>query len=225
MNGSPGDDMALKAVLFDLDGVLVSTDDKHFLSWKQLTDEEGIFFNESINHRLRGVPRMKSLEIVLERSERTYSDDEKVALAARKQAYFLDLIAGFTVADLLPGVAEFVKALKAEGIQTAVCSGSRNARYILEKMDICDWFDVIVDGNDVTEAKPSPAVFLAAVDKLGLDPASCLVFEDAEVGIESAINGGMKAVGIGCPERLADAVLVVDGVKDITVEAVQKLLN
>ncbi len=186
----------IKAVLFDLDGVIVSTDRCHYRAWKRMADEEGIFFDEKINDRLRGVSRMASLEIVLERASRSYTDDEKAALAARKNDYYRDLIRELTPSDILPGAMENLNELKENGILVAVGSSSKNTPLILRRIGLDTFFDAVSDGNNISHSKPDPEVFLKAAEMLGTDPADCLVVEDADAGIEAGRRGGMKTLSV-----------------------------
>ena len=186
----------IKAVLFDLDGVIVSTDHCHYRAWKRMADEEGIYFDEKINDRLRGVSRMASLEIVLERASRSYTDDEKVALAARKNDYYRDLIRELTPSDILPGAMENLNELKENGILVAVGSSSKNTPLILRRIGLDAFFDAVSDGNNISHSKPDPEVFLKAAEMLGTDPADCLVVEDADAGIEAGRRGGMKTLSV-----------------------------
>jgi len=205
-------------VIFDLDGVLVSTDEYHYRSWQRLADEEGIYFDREINHRLRGVSRMVSLEIVLERSRRTYTTDEKSALADRKNSYYRDSLRELTRADLLPGVLATLAALRGRGVRIAVGSSSRNTRLILERIGLTGQMDAVVDGNDITASKPDPKVFLIAAEHLGLKPAECLVVEDATAGIEAARRAGMAVFGIGSPSNLPGVAPLAASLADVTVE-------
>ena len=186
----------IKAVLFDLDGVIVSTDRCHFRAWKRMADEEGIYFDEKINDRLRGVSRMASLEIVLERSPRAYTEEEKAALAARKNDYYRDLIRELTPSDILPGAMENLNELKENGILVAVGSSSKNTPLILRRIGLDAFFDAVSDGNNISRSKPDPEVFLKAAEMLGTDPADCLVVEDADAGIEAGRRGGMKTLSV-----------------------------
>ena len=186
----------IKAVLFDLDGVIVSTDGCHYRAWKRMADEEGIYFDEKINDRLRGVSRMASLEIVLERASRSYTEEEKVALAARKNDYYRDLIRELTPSDILPGAMENLNELKENGILVAVGSSSKNTPLILRRIGLDAFFDAVSDGNNISRSKPDPEVFLKAAQMLGTDPADCLVVEDADAGIEAGRRGGMKTLSV-----------------------------
>jgi len=196
-NRARGPLMPIRAVIFDLDGVIVSTDEFHYLAWQRLADEEGILFDRHINHCLRGVSRMDSLEILLERSPRPYSQDQKVALAARKNDYYRAMLDGLSPADILPGAMEVLKGLRARGVKVAIASSSRNSPTILTRIGLAEFFDATADGNDITRSKPDPEVFLIAARRLGMDPASCLVVEDAAAGVEAAVAGGMKCLALG----------------------------
>ncbi len=185
-----------KAFIFDLDGVLVSTDRYHYAAWKSIADEEGIYFDETINNRLRGVGRRESLKIILERAPRTYGEEEERALAEKKNARYRASLENLTPADRLEGVSETLEALRRTGALLAVGSSSKNARYILGKIGYGDYFDAVVDGNDIVNGKPDPEVFLKAAALLHLSPCDCYVVEDAKTGIDAAVRGGFCAVGI-----------------------------
>lgn len=187
----------MKAFIFDLDGVIVSTDELHYEAWKQTADGEGIFFNREINERLRGVSRMESLEIILERAEKKYSQEEKAQLAESKNRIYRELLKKLTPADRLEGVTETLEQLRKRGYLLAIGSSSKNAPIILEKIGYKDYFDAISDGNNIKKSKPDPEVFLCAADMLGLKPEECFVVEDAEAGIRAALAGGFAPVGIG----------------------------
>jgi beta-phosphoglucomutase len=189
--------MSIQAVIFDLDGVIVSTDEFHYLGWKQIADEEGIPFDREINNRLRGVSRMESLEILLEKSLKTYSDSEKVGLATRKNNVYGQLLQSITPADILPGAMDLLNALRVRQIKVAIGSSSRNTPLILQRIGLADFFDAVADGNDITRSKPDPEVFLLAASRLGLNPDHCVVVEDARAGVEAAIAAGMKCVAVG----------------------------
>ena len=149
-------------VIFDLDGVIVSTDNCHYLAWKRMADEEGIYFDRTINERLRGVSRMESLEIILERAQRPYTDDEKQAMAARKNAYYVELIGSLTRADILPGALDTLSYLKGRGVKVAIGSSSKNTPIILRQIGLENAFDAVADGNAITHSKPDPEVFVLA---------------------------------------------------------------
>ncbi len=198
-----------KAFIFDLDGVLVSTDRYHYAAWKSIADEEGIYFDETINNRLRGVSRRESLKIILERAPRTYGEEEEHALAEKKNERYRASLENLTPADRLAGVSETLEALRRTGALLAVGSSSKNARYILGKIGYGDYFDAVVDGNDIVNGKPDPEVFLKAAALLHLSPCDCYVVEDAKTGIDAAVRGGFCAVGIhdaACYDRADHAI-------------------
>lgn len=186
-----------KAVIFDLDGVIVSTDEYHFLGWQRLAQELGVPFDRSVNHRQRGVSRMESLEVLLEKSPRQYSPAEKTALAERKNGYYKELLARITPRDILPGAKELLAALKQAGIKVAIGSSSKNSPGILQAIGLGGYFDAEADGNHISRSKPDPEVFLVAARKLGLAPADCWVVEDAKAGVEAALAAGMRVLAVG----------------------------
>ena len=186
----------IKAVIFDLDGVIVSTDDCHYKAWKIMADEEGIYFDEKINNRLRGVSRMESLEIVLERAQRAYSDTEKLEMAERKNNYYKELITKLTPADILPGTMCNLEELKKNGIKIAIGSSSKNTPIILKQVGLDSYFDAISDGNNIKNSKPDPEVFVKAAEMLGIEAECCLVVEDADSGVEAGKKGGMKTLSV-----------------------------
>jgi len=187
----------IRAVIFDLDGVIVSTDEFHYQGWQRLADEEGIPFDRRTNDRLRGVSRMESLAILLERASRAYSDQEKLAMADRKNGYYKELIETLTPADLLPGALDMVNGLKARGIKVAIASSSKNAPTLLKRIGLERAFDALVSGNDISRTKPDPEVFLLAAKGCGVPPEECLVVEDAAAGVEAARNGRMRVLAVG----------------------------
>lgn len=188
----------IKGIIFDLDGVIVFTDKFHYQAWKKMADEMGIYFDEQINNRLRGVSRMDSLEIILERYEgEPLTDTRKEELAAQKNETYRELLGTMTPGDVTDEVRDTLKKLREAGIRISLGSSSKNARYILERVDLLDAFDEISDGNNITKSKPDPEVFVKAAEFLKLKPEECLVVEDAEAGIDAAISGGMHPVAIG----------------------------
>ena len=188
----------MKAFIFDLDGVIVFTDKFHYKAWKQMADGMGIYFDEKINNRLRGVSRAESLEIILERYEgEPLTAEKKQQLMDEKNAAYRSLLATMTPDDVSDSVRGALKKLRDAGYRLAVGSSSKNARFILERVDLTDAFDAISDGNNITHSKPDPEVFLKAAEYLGEKPEDCIVVEDAYAGIDAAKAGGMTAVGIG----------------------------
>lgn len=186
-----------QGIIFDLDGVLLSTDEMHFMAWKSVADELSIPFDRNVNNRLRGVSRMESLEIILERSSQTFSDEEKVALATRKNDRYRVLLQSLTPDAVAPEVRNTLSRLKARGLKLAVGSSSKNTKLILSLTDLAHFFDAISDGTNITRSKPDPEVFLKAADFIGLTPADCAVVEDATAGIDAANAGGFTSIGIG----------------------------
>ena len=189
--------MKYKGVIFDLDGVICSTDHYHYLAWKALADRLGIYFDETINNRLRGVSRMASLEIILERYDGTLSEEEKLAAAEEKNNLYRELLKEMTPADLSPEVKNTLDALRAKGLLLGIGSSSKNTKFILSRIGLGDYFDKISDGTNITRSKPDPEVFLKGAEYLGLKPEDCLVVEDAKAGIEAALAAGMDAAAIG----------------------------
>ena len=186
----------IKAVLFDLDGVIVSTDEYHYRAWKAIADECGIYFDRTINNRLRGVSRRASLEIILENADRAYSEAEKDTLTDRKNDLYRKLLDGLKPEYPDPGFDSLYAFLKREGIRCAVASSSRNTVAILSKLGLLDCFDAIADGNMITRSKPDPEVFLKAAALLGEEPAHCLVIEDAVAGVKAGKAAGMTTAGV-----------------------------
>ncbi len=185
-----------------------------------MADEEGIYFDREINNRLRGVSRMQSLAIVLERAKRAYTEEEKLAMATRKNTYYVELIQKLTRDNLLPGALTTLAALKARDVKIAIGSSSRNTPIILERLGLSDTFDAVADGNQITRSKPDPEVFLLAARLLGLPPAECLVVEDAEAGVDAAIDGGMKALGVGAAAGYARATYSARSLADADITAI-----
>ena len=206
--------MEIKACIFDLDGVIVDTARYHFIAWKKLAEKLDINFTENDNERLKGVSRMDSLNIILEIGGITLPDEEKEKYAAEKNKIYLSYILKMTPDDILPGVFDFLTGVKKRGISIALGSASKNAVTILEKIGLQDTFDAIVDGTKVSKAKPDPQVFLTGAAMLGVEPSGCVVFEDAIAGVEAAHRAGMKCIGIGSPDLLSGADLVIEGFKN-----------
>ncbi len=214
--------MKIKGVIFDLDGVIVSTDEYHYLAWKKLADEEAIYFDRKINERLRGVSRIESLNIMLEKAEQKYSKKQKLELTERKNSYYREMLKKLTSADILPGTVKLLEDLKNKGVKIAIGSSSRNSQTILEYIGLKNFFDASADGNDIENSKPHPEVFLTAAQRLGLKPPQCLVVEDAEAGVEAAINAGMKVLAVGSAKDDGRAHIASDSLEGISAE---KILN
>lgn len=189
--------MKYKTVIFDLDGVICHTDMYHYQAWKQIADELGIYFDEEINNRLRGVSRMESFEIILERYEGTMSLEDKVVYTTRKNEAYKELLKNMSPADLSPEVKETLDGLRAKGLKLAIGSSSKNAGFILERLGLDGYFDAVSDGNNITRSKPDPEVFVKAAQLVGEASGDCLVVEDAKAGLEAAIGGGMDCAAMG----------------------------
>lgn len=188
----------MKAFIFDLDGVIVFTDKFHYQAWKQMADKMGIYFDENINNRLRGVSRAESLEIILERYEgEPLSCERKLELMEEKNHTYRELLASMTPADVANEVRDTLKKLREAGYKLAIGSSSKNTKFILEKVELLDAFDAISDGTNITHSKPDPEVFVKAGEFLGIDASECVVVEDAYAGIDAAKAARMEAVGIG----------------------------
>jgi beta-phosphoglucomutase len=187
----------IKGLLFDLDGVLVTTEHNHFVAWKRTADALGVPFTEKENEELKGVSRIDSLKKILEMGNVVIGEDEFESLLQSKNQFYLDSIQSLNQNDLLPGVLDLLTNAKSQGIKLGVGSSSKNAKMILQLLQIEEMFDVIVDGNGVKDPKPHPEVFLNGAKALGLEPSECLVFEDASSGIAAAKAGGFKAIGVG----------------------------
>lgn len=197
-----GSNMKFKAIIFDLDGVICFTDEYHYRAWKALADRLNAPFDRTINNRLRGVSRMASLEIVLE----TYtgpelSEEEKAALATEKNEMYRESLKEMSPADLSGEVRETLNALRAKGLKLAIGSSSKNTPFILKQIGLEGYFDAVSDGNNISRSKPDPEVFLKAAEFLGMDPADCLVVEDAVSGAEAGHAGGMKVACLGDAAR------------------------
>jgi beta-phosphoglucomutase len=213
----------IKACIFDLDGVIVDTAVYHYRAWKQLANELGFDFTEEDNEKLKGVSRTRSLELILQWGHITKTDAEKEELATRKNNWYVEMISRMTPDEVLPGAREFLESCINAGIKTALGSASKNSITILEKTRIAHLFDVVIDGNKVSKAKPDPEVFLKGAEALKVPPQDCVVFEDAIAGVEAAIAGGMKAVGVGSPQVLGQANLVVKGLNEMSLEKLKSL--
>jgi beta-phosphoglucomutase len=190
--------MKYNAIIFDLDGVICHTDHYHYLAWKQLADGLGIEFDEKINNRLRGVSRMDSLEIIIEKwSGKPFSLEEKLSFAEEKNEIYKELLKKMSTKDLSNEVKETLEQLRTRGLLLAIGSSSKNTRFILKQIGLGEFFDAISDGNNITKSKPDPEVFLKAAEYLELEANECLVIEDARAGIDAAGAAGMKSAAIG----------------------------
>lgn len=210
--------------IFDLDGVIVDTAKYHYQAWKKLAAQLGFEFTEAHNELFKGVSRVRCLEILLEIGGLTVSKEQFDTWLIEKNEDYLNYIEKMDASEILPGVEEILRYLKENNIPMALGSASKNAVPILEKVNLRNYFDAIVDGNNVTKAKPDPEVFLLAAKQLGVAPEHCVVFEDAVAGIGAANAAGMTSIGIGEKEVLAEADHNVDQFKEIDVPFVQDLI-
>ncbi len=200
-----------KAVIFDLDGVITDTAHYHYLAWKQLAEAEGVAFDLAFNERLKGIDRAGSLELILAASGKSYSSGRKQALSDLKNRHYQQLIAHMSGADLLPGSVAALAAVRDAGLRIGLASVSRNAFAVLDRLGIRDRFDYVVDAALVANSKPHPEIFLTAARALGVQPGDCLGVEDAVAGVAAIKSAGMLALGIGRPEVLTQADLVIPG--------------
>ena len=204
----------IKACIFDLDGVIVDTAHYHFMAWQRLAKELGVALTEKENERLKGVSRMSSLEIILGLGGIRLGEAEKEKLAEKKNAWFVEYVHAMKPDEIFPGVKKLILDLKNMGIKVGLASSSRNADTVIRRLKIQTEFETVVDGNMVVHSKPDPEIFLLAAKKLGVGPSSCVVFEDAEAGVEAALRAGMKCVGVGSAEQLGKANLIVKKTAD-----------
>lgn len=199
----------IKAAIFDLDGVIIDTAHYHYIAWKRLASEFNINLTIEHNELLKGVSRIRSLEIILELGNIHLSEEEKEAYANKKNAWFVDYIESIRPEEIFPGVRELIHSIRNQGIKVALASSSKNAPRVIELLKIKDLFDTMVDGTMITHSKPHPEIFLTAASRLGVSPSDCVVFEDAEAGVEAALSAGMKCVGVGSPGQLGKANKVI----------------
>jgi len=212
----------IKAIIFDLDGVIVDTAVFHYLAWKKLANTMGFDLTEAQNEQLKGISRMESLDILLKIGNKgSLSTAEKQQLATSKNKWYRENILKMTPKDILPGVMEFLETLKNADYKMAIGSSSKNAGTILERIGLKNYFDAVVDGTKISRSKPDPEVFLKGAQELNIPPEQCLVFEDAESGIEAAKNAGMKTIGVGKPENLPKADKVIPGFQNVNISIIE----
>jgi beta-phosphoglucomutase len=202
----------IRAFIFDLDGVITDTAEYHYRAWKRLADEEGLPFTRADNEHLRGVSRRESLQLLLK--GRTYPEEMLRAMMERKNRYYLALIKEITPRHLLPGARELLVEIRAAGLKCALGSASKNAGEVIDRLGIRSLFDAVSDGQSVEQQKPAPDLFLHAARQLGLPPGACVVVEDAAAGISAARAGGFRSVGLGPPERVEGADVILPSLAD-----------
>lgn len=214
----------LSAVLFDLDGVITDTAHLHYKAWKSIADQEGIYFDLAINERLKGISRMDSLLVMMEKRTREYTQQELEALTELKNTRYVAMLDSLTPSDVLPGILPLLDSLHEAGIKTAVVSVSKNTHTILNKLNIRQHFDEVITGSDVTRTKPDPEGFLLGAQRVGAAPENSLVVEDAKAGLIGAHSAGMKGVGIGDVALLGEvADHVVPSTAELSLALLQKV--
>ena len=205
----------MKAIIFDLDGVICFTDKYHYQAWKKMADKIGVYFDETINNRLRGVSRMDSLNIILEKSEKVYSEKEKEDLAQYKNDYYVTLLKNMREQDLSDEVRDTLNILRKRAYKLAIGSSSKNTKLILKQLGLDNFFDAVSDGTNISKSKPDPEVFLKAAEYINESPKDCLVVEDAKAGIEAAYRGGFKSAGIGEAKEHPHVTYKLNSFKDL----------
>lgn len=218
-------DRYFAGVIFDLDGVITDTAEYHYQAWKRLADRLGLPFDRKINERLKGVPRMDSLNIILEKSPRVYSDAEKLQLASEKNADYVALISEITPTDLLPGTLELIQQLKAGGYKIGLASASKNAALVMDRLQIASYFDTLVDAATIKNGKPDPEIFLVAAEQLGLVPNVCIGVEDAQAGVKAIKAAGMFAVGVGAPGTLEGVDVMIPDLREFDLARYETLVK
>ena len=218
--------MSLKALVFDLDGVLTDTAKYHYLAWKKLADELGYYFDEDINELLKGVSRINSFEIILEKNNATdkFTAEEKENLANKKNEYYKEMIEQLTPDDILPGIVTFITDARNNGVKCAVASISKNASRVLELLEISDLFDYIADAALVKKPKPDPEIFLTCANALGFDPSECIGVEDAQAGIESIHSAGMLSIGINVTVTSISPDVVLKSTSELRFDKIKNLI-
>ncbi len=214
-----------KAVIFDLDGVITDTARYHFLAWKQLANQEGIDIDEEFNETLKGVDRMSSLERILAKGKKQYTEAEKLALADTKNEHYKELIKAITAKDLLPGALSTLQALKKMGIKIGLASVSKNAATILDRLGITNLFDYVVDANKIKRGKPDPEIFLTAAQVLQVSPEQCIGVEDAVVGVQAIKSANMYAIGVGDKNILNQADSIIADLTQFPINDAYKAIS
>jgi beta-phosphoglucomutase len=213
----------IRAAIFDLDGVIVDTAHYHYIAWKRLASEFNINLTIEQNELLKGVSRIRSLEIILGLGNISLSEDEKEKIANKKNAWFVEYIESIRPEEIFHGVKELIQSLRARGIKVALASSSKNAPRVIDLLGIANLFDALVDGTMILHSKPHPEIFLLAASKLGVTATQCVVFEDAEAGVEAAVAAGMKCVGVGSVAQLGKANIVIARTGDFKIEQLNQL--
>lgn len=215
----------IKACIFDLDGVLVDTAQFHYIAWKRLANSLGFDFTKNDNERLKGVSRQTSLNILLEIGGVKYSKERMRVLADQKNSWYVEYITKMTERDILPGINSFINDIKIGGFKLGLGSASKNALTILDRTGLDKYFDSIIDGNKVSKAKPDPEVFITGAKELGVQPAECVVFEDATAGVEAALKGGFYAIGVGSSSVLQKAHFVIEDFAEMNLQVFENIVE
>ena len=217
----------LKGIIFDLDGVLTDTAKYHYLAWKKLADELGYYFDEAINELLKGVSRINSFQIILDKNNAgdEFTAEEKETLANKKNEYYKEMIESLTPDDILEGIIPFITEARANGVKCAVASISKNAPRVLELLKISELFDYIADAALVSKPKPDPEIFLTCAEALGFKPNECIGIEDAQAGIESIHGAGMMSVGINVTVTSVTPDIVLKSTKELDFKTINGLFN
>lgn len=213
----------IQACIFDMDGVLVSTEIYHFKAWQRLAQTVGISIDEVFNEKLKGVSRAVCIDLILEYGNVHKTQAEKDKLAAQKNVWFLEYIQHISPQNIFPGVLDFLKQLRAQGYKLAIGSASKNAPLLLQKMEIAQYFDAVVDGNSIEKAKPHPEVFLRGAQELGIEPNYCVVFEDALSGVQAAKSAGMYCIGVGNQNHLTLADECIASFTEMSVSRIERI--
>jgi beta-phosphoglucomutase len=215
----------IKACIFDLDGVIVDTAKYHYKAWKRLANELGFDFTEEENEQLKGVSRTRSLELILNWGGIEKTDEEREALANMKNEWYLEFILRMNPDEVLPGVINFLDEIKSKKVKIGLGSASKNAKTILERVNLLHYFDIIIDGNDTTKSKPDPEVFLMGAEQLEVKPKEAIVFEDAEKGLTAALDGGFYTVGVGDNPSLDNAHIIIPSFEYIDYQEILEALS
>lgn len=211
----------IKGFIFDLDGVITDTAELHYLAWKKLAEEMDWQFDREVNEKLRGVSRMDSINIIKDHNKATVEQDRLIELATMKNTIYVDSLDTMTPDDYLSGAKELLTHLHQEGFKVALGSASKNAPKVLKQLQATGYFDVVGDGSSVSKSKPEPDIFLFGAEKMDLKPEECIVYEDAEAGIDAAKAGGFHSVGIGPEDRVGHADVRFDVMAEATLFAVK----
>jgi beta-phosphoglucomutase len=213
----------IKAVIFDLDGVIIDTAHYHYIAWKRLASEFGITLTPAHNELLKGISRMRSLDIILSLGNIELPIEQRELLADKKNNWFVEYIESIRPEEIFPGVVDLIKNLRAKNIKIGLASSSKNAPRVIELLGIAPEFDTLIDGTMIAHTKPDPEIFLLAAHKLGISPSDCLVFEDAEAGVEAALAAGMKCVGVGSKDQLGKANLIIKNTGDFNIQTLNTI--